>query len=287
VQRERAGEWFLIAFTLIESWFPIVTLFALQFLTPVFTYAYTLLFSLISFSLILIYKRKLSELVRWSAYKDLLITALLISTMFTLMYIGMAYTTAGNTAVLIFMQFFFSFLYFNVLGSEKIAPIHLAGAFLMAMGALIILFPDNFSFNKGDLFVLLGSAIAPVANHFQKKARQQVSSETVLTFRTLVSIPVLFFIAFQFEAVPNTSQLSAALPYLAIGGFLIMGFSKIFWVEAIHRISITKASAMAALLPVLTLLFAYVTLNEIPDTRQVLGIIPVLLGGFLITRKLA
>jgi len=34
----------------------------------------------------------------------------------------------------------------------------------------------------------------------------------------------------------------------------------------------------------MTLIFAYFYLNEVPEIRQVLGIIPVLVGGYLITK---
>ena len=285
MQRERSGELFLVAFTFFESWFPIATILALEFITPIYAYAITLIFSLISFSFILWYKKKVHEFLIWSAYKDLLITSFLISLMFAFIYIGLAYTTAGNMAVLIFMQFFFSFLYFNLLGQEKFSRMHLIGAFMMAGGAMVILFPDELTLNKGDFLILLSAALAPIANLFQKRARAQLSSETVLTFRSLIALPVLFSLALMFEITPQWHQIFSALPYLALSGLFIMGLSKIFWVEAIHRISITKASAMAAFLPVFTLIFAYFVLNEVPSTKQLLGIIPVLAGGFLITRK--
>jgi drug/metabolite transporter (DMT)-like permease len=48
--------------------------------------------------------------------------------------------------------------------------------------------------------------------------------------------------------------------------------------------SITKLSAMLALMPVFTLFFAYIYLDEIPEFRQLLGIVPVLVGGYLITK---
>lgn len=287
MQRERSGELFLIAFTFIESWFPIVTILALQHITPIVAYAFTLVFSLLSFFAILFWKKQLNEFFKSTAYKDLFLTAFFMSVMFALIYIGLTYTTAGNMAVLIFLQFFFAFLYFNLFGNEKFLTIHLIGAFLMAGGAIIILFPEELTLNKGDLMILLAAALAPIANIYQKKARQQVSSETVLTFRTLVALPVLIILAIIFEPIPEIEQLVSALPYIAISGLLIMGLSKIFWVEAIHRISITKASAMAAFVPVFTLLFAYLVLNEIPDIQQMIGILPVLVGGFFITRTVS
>jgi drug/metabolite transporter (DMT)-like permease len=41
---------------------------------------------------------------------------------------------------------------------------------------------------------------------------------------------------------------------------------------------------MLALLPVMTLFFAYLYLGEVPEFRQMMGIIPVLVGGYLITK---
>ena len=65
---------------------------------------------------------------------------------------------------------------------------------------------------------------------------------------------------------------------------MIYVLSKMLWIEALHRIGITKLSAMIALMPLFTLLFAYPVLHEAPSARQLLGTLPVLLGAFLITR---
>lgn len=282
---ERSGELFMLAFAFSEGWFPIITIIALQYITPIFVYSFTLIFATMSFMALLVMRKKTRELIFWQAYKNLLLVSLLMSIMFACIYIGLSYTTAGNMAVLIFLQVFFSFLYFNLFGREKFSRIHLSGAILMVFGALIILFPDKFIFNVGDLLILIAAAIAPIANLFQKRAREQVSSETILAFRSIVALPVLLLLAFLTEPIPSLPDLISALPYIALSGLLLMGLSKIFWVESIHRISITKASAMAALIPVFTLFFAYLTLNEIPDYSQFAGILPVLLGGYLITRR--
>lgn len=285
MQQERSGETLMLAFAFFESWFPIITILALQFITPIYAYTLTLVFSIITFLGFLVLQKKYHELFLLSAYKDLFLTSFFMVFMFACIYIGLSYTTAGNMAVLIFLQFFFAFLYFNLLGNEDFSGIHLFGALLMAIGAIIILFPDEFQLNIGDLLILLAAAIAPIANVYQKRARKQVSSETVLAFRSLIALPVLLLIALMLEPTPERQKIINALPYLAISGLFIMGLSKILWVEAIHRISITKASAMAAFVPVFTLFFAYLILNEIPSGNQLLGILPVLLGGFLITRS--
>lgn len=285
MNREHSGELFLLAFTFFESWFPILTILALKHVTPILAYGLTLVFSLFSFVLIVLIQGKIHEFFHWQAYGNLFKTAFFISLMFICIYSGLTYTTAGNMAVLIFLQFFFSFLYFNLLGSESFSRTHLAGALLMAGGAIIILFPEELVVNKGDLLILLGAAIAPIANMYQKKARAQVSSETVLAFRTFIAMPVLLGLAALLEPAPRFDQILSALPWLALSGLFIMGLSKMFWVEAIYRISITKACAMSALIPVFTLMFAFLFLGELPEGRQLAGIFPVLTGGYLITRR--
>lgn len=284
MKQEREGELFMLMFSVFEGWFPILTIMALEYITPIYTYAFTMLFAALIFLSLIVIKGKLYEFRHRAAYRDLLLTAFFITIMFACIYTGLSYTSAGNMAVIIFLQLFFSFLYFNLFGKEPFARIHLLGALLMGVGGIVILFPEQLILNRGDLLVLLAAAIAPVANKYQKKARKRVSSETILAFRSIIAIPFLFLLAWMLEPEPSLLKLQNALVFIAMSGLLMMGLSKIFWVEAIHRISITKASALAALIPVFTIIFAYFTLNEIPTTTQFLGVIPVLAGGFLITR---
>jgi len=284
LQKQHTGELSLLAFTFFEGWFPVITLLILQYIQPIYSYLLTICFASLTFLSVLFIQGKLPQLIQFSAYRPLILSATLMSLAFVFIYTGLTYTSAGNMSILIFLQFFFSFLYFNVIGKELFSRKHLLGAFLMAFGAIIILFPENWSFNKGDLLIVLASAIAPIANYYQKQARQQVSSSTVLTFRSFFAIPILYLLAINLEIAPQWQALEKVWLYIAVCGIFLMGLSKILWLEGIHRISITKASAMMALIPVFTLLFSWLLFNTIPDTRQLLAIVPVIYGGFLLTR---
>lgn len=284
--KEREGELFMVGLALLESWFPIFSIVSMSYIGALYTYTYSLIIALVFF-LIIMYKRdKFKELKNKKAYKDLLLTSFWITTLFLLVFIGMQYTTAGNMAVIIFLQLLFSFLYFNVLGKEEMDKVHIIGASLMGIGALIILLPDNISFNKGDLLIFLAAAIAPFANLYQKRARVYCSSETILGFRTVVGLPFIAVMAWYFEPTTTFEGFKQALPSLLFIGILIYVVSKIMWIEALHRISITKVSAMLGLVPMMTLFFAYLYLNEVPEFRQIVGIIPVLVGGYLITKPM-
>jgi len=282
--KEREGEYLMLGLAVIESWFPILSIVSMSYIGALHTYTYSLIIALVFFIVIMTKRDRFKELKNREAYKDLLLTSFWITLLFTLVFIGMQYTTAGNMAVIIFLQLLFSYLYFNVFGKEKMDRIHLIGATIMGIGALIILIPDDLTFNKGDLLILVAAAIAPVANLYQKRARNYCSSETILGFRTVVGLPFIAIMAWYFEESTTYAGLISALPHLLFIGILIYVVSNIMWIEALHRISITKVSAMMGLVPMMTLFFAYLYLNEIPELHQILGIIPVLVGGYLLTK---
>jgi len=149
--KEREGEFLMIGLSILESWFPILSIVAISYVGALHTYAFSLFVSLFFFMLLMLKKNLFSELKNRDAYKDLLLTSFWITTLFTLVFIGMQFTTAGNMSVIIFTQLFFSYLYFNVFGKEKMDFIHSVGAFIMGIGAIVILIPDDLTFNKGDL----------------------------------------------------------------------------------------------------------------------------------------
>ncbi len=282
--KEREGELLMVGLTILESWFPILSIVAMSYVGALHTYMYSLIIAFFFYMAIMYKRDRFKELKNKAAYKDLLLTTFWITFIFTLIFIGMRYTTAGNMAVIVFLQVLFSYLYFNVFGKEKMETIHFIGAVIMAAGALIILFPENFAFNKGDWLILISAAAAPIVNLYQKRARAYCSAETILGFRTVVGFPFVALLAYLLEPAVSYENFMSALPYMFLIATGIYVAAKIMWIEALSRMSITKLSAMLALLPVMTLFFAYIYLDEIPEFRQLLGIIPVLVGGYLITK---
>ena len=282
--KEREGELLMLGLTVLESWFPILSIVAISYVGALHTYMYSLAIAFFFYMAIMYKRDRFKELKNRAAYKDLLLTTFWITFIFTLIFIGMRYTTAGNMAVIVFLQVLFSYLYFNVFGKEKMETIHLIGAVIMGAGALIILFPENLEFNKGDWLILASAAAAPIVNLYQKIARSYCSAETILGFRTVVGLPFVALLAYLLEPSVCYEAFMYALPYLFLIATGVYVVSKIMWIEALNRMSITKLSAMLALLPVMTLFFAYLYFCEVAEFLHMMGIIPVLVGGYLINK---
>jgi drug/metabolite transporter (DMT)-like permease len=281
---EKKGEFYSILIALLESLFPIISIYILTAIQPIFAYSFSIMVANIVFITMIIYRKSWAEFLIKEAWTDMLWLTFYITTLFLLIMIGLQYTTAGNMSVIISLQLFFSYLYFNVLGSEKMTALHSFGALLMGIGAIIVLFPTDFTLNKGDAFIFMAAIIAPLVSKHQQKARVFVSAKTILAFRNIVALPFVLAFAFYMESVPTVEAISEVGVYIVLNGILIFVFSKLLFVEALNLISVTKLLALVSFMPIFTLIFAYLLLGEPATLGQLLGIVPIVLGSYFITK---
>jgi drug/metabolite transporter (DMT)-like permease len=162
--------------------------------------------------------------------------------------------------------------------------VHIIGAFVMAIGAFIVLSHGSSGFHRGGLLILLANALAPIGNYFQRRARRSVSSETILLFRSIGSTVLVFLIAAVVEGGIAVPRSGSTFALLAMNGVVIFGVSEIFWVEGIHRIAVAKANALSTVAPVVTLLLAWLFLGQPPTGIQITALAPMVVGVVLLTR---
>ena len=96
----------------------------------------------------------------------------------------------------------------------------------------------------------------------------------------LVLIPVALTFADVNAIVPNM-QLLGAFAFLVLGGSML---AYMLWFHLLKTCGATEASAYHFLMPPLGILFAFLVLGEHVALRDLLGIIPVALGIYLVTR---
>lgn len=284
LKNEHKGEAYALSLTLIEAWFPIFAYFTVAALGGLHAYFYSLLIAIVFLFCWWWIRGKQSEIRKRSAYKDLALTSFYITSLFALTFIGLQYTSATNVAIILFLQILFSYLFLGRKQGETLSRQHTLGAILMTIGAVLVLFPGTWQVNFGDFLVLLAAMLAPIANVYQKKVRTQVSAETVLLVRSLIALPFLYLLAHGLEVTPSWQLIEQQWVWLFLSGFLVFFVAKILWVEAIYLLPITKVNALYAFAPLMTMGLAYFILHEVPSWSQVAGIVPILLGGYLITR---
>jgi drug/metabolite transporter (DMT)-like permease len=99
----------------------------------------------------------------------------------------------------------------------------------------------------------------------------------------IVLLPIASTFADMSEIVPS-ARLALAFGYLVFGGSIL---AYLLWFHLLKVCGATAASAYHFLMPPLGMLFAWLVLGEHVAFRDLLGIVPVALGIFLVTRPAA
>lgn len=278
------GELYIFSEAILWSLFPIFSILIFSSIPPLYTAAISTLISALFFGIVLTIKKKWHELNNKSAWKDMLLTTLFIGIIFyTLIFYGLQKTTAGNASIILLIEVLFSIAILGLWKKEKLTKKRLSGSILMIIGAFVVLFQGSLQINQGDIILLIATAIPPIGNYYAQNARKKVSSTTIMFFRSIIAGCFLLMIATFLEKVPNGSNISDSIIFFLINGIILLGISKILWLEGIHRIPITKAISLASVGPAFTLFFAFLILGEIPTIWQITGLIPIIFGISLLT----
>jgi len=282
MDREREGELFTVASAVLWGLFPILTILSFASLDPLRSLGWSTLFAGGFFAFLLTIRKGWNQLRRTQAWADILATTLWSTIYYFLVFWALQTTSAGNESIIALSEVFFSFLFFNIWRKEHISITHILGAVCTVVGAIIVLSPNVQVFNRGDMFVLLASAIAPFINFFQKRARKNVSSEAILFVRNTITGVTALALGVIIGRQVFGPEVQSALLVLGINGVIIFGLTKLFWLESIHRISVTKANALSCIAPFVTLLASWLLLGSAPTVWQLSAIVPMCLGVVLL-----
>ncbi|OGX31427.1 MAG: hypothetical protein A2787_04970 [Omnitrophica WOR_2 bacterium RIFCSPHIGHO2_01_FULL_48_9] len=283
-QEKSRGELFTFSSALLWAFFPVVTVLTYAVLPSLVSLAWSTLLAALFFALLITYRGKWKELNNLLLWKYGFYIALFTGILYySLYFIGLETTTPGNSALIAQFEVFTSFLFFRLFRGERMSKEYIIGSVLTVLGAAIVLGKDFSGINIGDLFVLGATIGAPIGNFFQQKAREIASSEVIMFLRSAISAPAIFFLVYLFQAQASAENLRDSLLFLVLNGILLFGLSKILWIEGIHRISVTKATALSSVTPLLTLLFAWIILQQVPTVWQITSLVPLITGVLLLT----
>lgn len=283
----RKGEWLVFSNIFLWGLFPVFTALSLTFIPSLVSYTWSSTFAALFFAIVITFRRKWFELRNHELWKYGMGILLFIGILYYGFYfIGLSYTTPGNAAIISLFEVFTSFVFFHVLRREHISGVHILGAALMVIGAVIVLGRNFAGINTGDVLILLATLASPAGNLYQQKARQVASSESVMFLRTLTTVPAAFLLASLFGMSASSGEIRSALIILILNGVLFFGLQKVLWIEAIHRISVTKSVALSSLAPLVTLVAAWALLNQAPTPWQLLSLVPFVLGTLLLTDQI-
>jgi drug/metabolite transporter (DMT)-like permease len=282
------GIHFALLSGVIWSLFPVITTLSFTTIPALWAAAIGTAFSTIYFLGVLVVRGQWKRSVSRECRQQILTACLLIGVgYYTALYIGIHLTTPGNAAIVSLMEIFFSYLFISIIGKhEAFNARHVLGAAFMVAGSLFILVPSvTGGVHAGDVIIFFGSMLPPLGNLAMQRARKEVSAAFIMFWRSLVGSAFLMMFAYVWQGPLHFGELRSSLPVLLLTGFVVLGFSKILWIEAIHRLPITQTLSIAAIQPILTMLFALLILGSKPQLMQFLSLPPMIIGMVLLMKK--
>ncbi len=281
---EKQGEIYIYFEAILWGLFPVLSKLTFNSISPMFSLGLSLFLSLFYFFPAVAKKNKWAELKVKKAWLPIMLSTLICGIGFyILLYQGTALSHPSNVSILLLFEVFSTIVIFKLWGKESLSKRELIGSMLIVFAACIVLFPGSFQINKGDILIIIAVIVVPLGNYYNKIAMSYISADSILLVRNAISAILILLLASYLETSPNLLEIKQSAILLLINGVLILGYSKVLWLEGIHRLQISKAISISCLFPVITMLASYLLLANPPTVWQLAALVPAIGGVLLIS----
>lgn len=211
------------------------------------------------------------------------------NTIYQLFFIhGIELTSASNSSIIIAMSPAFVALLSSLVKHERLNWAAWLGIIISFMGFYFVIskqsggFEFSWEFIKGDVLIFLGCLFWTCYTVFSRPFLDKISPMklTALT----VSMGTVFYLPFCVKDVLriHPAEISfTAWASLFFSGFFAMVIGYIIWYSSVKRIGNSKTAVYDYLLPVFTVIFAYILLKERISLLQAAGALIIFAGVYL------
>ncbi len=204
-----------------------------------------------------------------------------------LMYFhGLQLTSASNTAVLSNMETVFTVAIAILFFKEKLSKIGYVGLSMVALGAIVVttdLSNFSFQFNAGNLLIIGSSLFWALDNNISKTITKKIPILKIAQLKSAIGGGLLLSVVL-ITNVPIFFKI-AEIPFILLLGTVGFAASLYCFLRAIKIIGIVKTIVIFATSSIFGLIFAIVFLHEKISMYQVIAILVMISGVYLINRK--
>ena len=281
-QQEKLGELLIGLQVLFQAFWPVGAHYGATQMPQIQFMAYITLLSSVLFLGISFYRREFKSLWSLKILGPLMLYTLLCVLPYGIIVYATRYSSAIETTLLIQSEVVFALLFGWMFLQEKISKNKLIGILFSLLANVLILYNGGFEFKWANLALFLAPIFFVLANSIAKNLQKEgLSWSIILSFRMTIGGILLLLSAHLLEGLEAPPiQL---LPFLFCFAFFVFGLGKILWQMALHRLDLSKITALGLSTPAISLLIAFLWLGEVPSLIQGLGILSVCVGaGFLL-----
>ncbi|MFO7446563.1 MAG: DMT family transporter [Ignavibacteriaceae bacterium] len=268
----------------------IATKIVLEELEPLQIILLRLIFAVIFLTAIAFYTKK-SFAVDLKNHSRIFILALIAVFHLWIQVTGLQYTSASNTGWIIGITPVFMALLGVLFFKESLNFIRTSGIVIAFLGLLLLISKGDISniglmSNKGD-FLILGSA-------FTWSVYSAVNKKISLTYPPMMTILFLFLMmSILISPVTITNEMIASVYHLSVTGWisvlflgvLCSGVAYVLWAQALKEMDSAVAGAFLYFEPFVTVLAAFIILNETITFLTILSGLIITGGVILVNLK--
>jgi drug/metabolite transporter (DMT)-like permease len=223
-----------------------------------------------------------------SYYLALIITTSIIGATIApgMFFFGLGQTTASDTSLLSNGETVFSIIFAILFFNEKLKPLGYIAALMVLAGLLVV--TTNFQFhssllkmNSGNLLVLGATVLWGLDNNICRIITYHMEIARLVQLKSVIGGGILLIFAVFFLHPPLRLEVLQLLPIILLG---VVGFgtSLYFFLNSMKRIGIVKSVLVLSFSSVFGLIFASLLLGEPIAVHQIIAIVVMIAGVFLI-----
>ena len=203
-------------------------------------------------------------------------------------FTGLKLTTAADTALLSNGETVFSILFALLFFKEKLKLVGYGAVALILVGVFIVTTNFNFDsslmqFSSGNILVIAATVLWGLDNNISKIITRHMHISRLVQLKSLIGGSISLLVVL-LMGIPFNVQQTQIIPIVLVGvfGFAI---SLYLYLHSIKRLGVVKASSLLSLSAVFGLIFAALLLHEPIDIYQVIAVIIMVTGVYLMYKN--
>lgn len=219
-----------------------------------------------------------------------LVTGALFGLEFVLIYQGLAYTTATRAVLFIYLAPFFVVLGTRIfLPADRFGPAQWLGLALSFAGMMVAFGAPTPALDPrqmiGDLMMVAAALAWAATTLMIKTSLNRISSEKVMLYQLVVSIPMLAIGALLFGEHVRHMPSALAIGALAYQTIWVVSVTFVLWFALVVRYSANRLSAFSFLTPLFGVAAGHFVLGEPMTPAFAAAVALVALGLVLVNRR--
>jgi len=225
-------------------------------------------------------KGSLKEILFPKPFWTIFISALMLGLNWVFFFWALQITDVANVVIIYYMGPFISLILAVIFLKEPLKMATIAALILALIGVFLSQNGDII-FNKATILAILAAFCYGLLGFFSKLATKNHSAIIVTNYQliisTILTFPFLFLQEWHFSLNSFFIVIIAGVIHTALALFL--------WYDALHFIKVSTASILQYLDIFFSIFLAYIILNQIPSSYQIIGATLIVVSGIIVSIK--